>query len=309
VKISIIGAAGRVGSCTAFALQTAQIGRELVLLDVLKEPCEGEALDLRHGVSIAGQQTIRAGDYDAVAGSDIVVITAGLRRKPGESRLELMGRNVELFRSILSDLARVSLPGHCVLVAVTNPVDIMTYIAAKQGKFAVARVIGTGTMFDTFRFRSLIAEKLGCEARYVSALIVGEHGDSMVPVWSSASAGGVPLCSLPQFDEKGRQEVFEATRGAGNTINTLKGGAGWAIALTARELVAALVQDRKALLPVSILQDGACGVKDVALSLPAIVGCDGVEKVIEKGLNQQELEGVQNSARVLREYLDKVGPA
>jgi len=306
MKVSIIGGAGRVGSNAAFALQLVGAVREVVLVDVMQEAAEGEALDLRHGAALAGPRRFRAGGYGEVTGSDIVIITAGLRRKPDESRLELIGRNVSLFRSLLDEIKRIELADSAILLVVANPVDILTAIAVAESGFPPERVIGTGTLLDTTRFRSFLAEYFGVDPRHVNALILGEHGDSMVPIWSTAAVNGVPLASLPGYDEARVRQIFEDTRKSGAEVIRLKGGAGYAIGVVIAELVNVIARDAMAELPVSTAPRGAYGIRDVCLSLPTVVGRAGVINVIEMKLWEEEKDKLLNSARVLRQTLDEV---
>jgi len=300
--VAIIGA-GRVGSCSAFALQTGGVGREILLLDVDEKTLKGESLDLRHGASLASPQRIRTANFSGLAACDIIVITAGVRRLPGESRLELTGRNVALLQGILWEVKGVGLRDDAMLVVVTNPVDILTHVAATYGIAPHERVIGTGTMLDTARFRSLLAEQLECDPTAVSALVIGEHGDTMVPVWSTVQVNGAPLTAFPQFGAKQREAVFSMVRGAGNEINTLKGGSGFAIGLVVRELVRAILADSRAVLPVSTMQNAAYGLREVSLSVPTIIGRAGVIKQIEIPLSAEEIAALRRSADTLRETL------
>lgn len=306
MKVSVIGGGGRVGSNTLYALQMGGIAKELVVVDVAREQAEGEALDLRHGASLTAPQKIYAGGMDAVTGSDIVIITAGLRRKPDESRLELINRNVSLFRGILQELRGVSLPEHAVLLVVSNPVDILTYLAVKEFTLPAHQVIGLGTVLDTTRFRSLLAEYFGVAATDVKALILGEHGDSMVPIWSTATANGVPVQSLPNYSPEKMQEVFDLTKKSGAEVIRLKGGAGYAVGIAIREVVHALLLDTRQILPASTLQTGLYGIEDVCLSVPTIVGRGGVKQQIEMKLADDELQALRRSAQVLKETLAQV---
>lgn len=306
MKVSVIGGGGRVGSNTLYALQMGGIAKELVVIDVAREMAEGEALDLRHGAALSAPQRIYAGDTEAASGSDIVIITAGLRRKPDESRLELINRNVSLFRSILQELKQVPLPDHAILLVVSNPVDILTYLAVKEFTLPPQQVIGLGTMLDTTRFRSLLAEYFGVASTDVKALILGEHGDSMVPIWSTATANGVPLQSLPGYDVAKMQEIFEFTKRSGAEVIRLKGGAGYAVGLAIREVVHAIMLDTKQILPVSSFQTGLYGIEDVCLSVPTVIGRKGVEKLIEMNLAEDELQALRHSAQVLRETQKQV---
>jgi L-lactate dehydrogenase len=306
MKVTIIGGAGRVGSNAAFALQLVGAVREVVLVDVMQEAAEGEALDLRHGAALAGPRRFRAGGYGEVTGSDIVIITAGLRRKPDESRLELIGRNVSLFRSLLDEIQRIELADGAILLVVANPVDILTAIAVAESGFPPERVVGTGTLLDTTRFRSFLAEYFGVDPRHVNALILGEHGDSMVPIWSTAAVNGVPLARLPGYDEARVRQIFEDTRKSGAEVIRLKGGAGYAIGVVIAELVNVIARDAMAELPVSTAPRGAYGIRDVCLSLPTVVGRAGVINVIEMKLWEEEKDKLLNSARILRQTLDEV---
>lgn len=306
MKVSVIGGGGRVGSNTLYALQMGGIAKELVVIDVAREMAEGEALDLRHGASLSAPQKITFGGTEAAEGSDIVIITAGLRRKPDESRLDLINRNVSLFRSILNELRQVNLPEHAVLLVVSNPVDILTYLAVKEFTLPPQQVIGLGTVLDTARFRSLLAEHFGVAATDMKVLILGEHGDSMVPVWSSAAANGVPLQSLPGYDPVKVQEIFDFTKKSGAEVIRLKGGAGYAVGLAIREVVHAILLDTRQILPVSTLQAGLYGISDVCLSVPTIVGRRGVIQQIEMQLTEEELQALQRSARALKETLAQV---
>lgn len=306
MKVSIIGGGGRVGSNAAYALQLGGLAKEIVIVDIAEELAQGEALDLRHGASIAGSQKIYAGGYDAVAGTDIVVITAGLRRKPDESRLELISRNVVLFRGILAELRKVKLAADGIVLVVSNPVDILTYLAVKNAGLPPARVMGLGTVLDTTRFRSLLAEYFEVDPTDVNALILGEHGDSMVPIWSSATINGVPLRSCANYDEEKVKGIFDSTKKSGAEVIRLKGGAGYAVGLAIKLVVDAMLLDKKAVLPVSSLMQGYMGVSDVCFSVPTVVGRGGVEKLIEIALPEDEKAAILSSANLLKETLKQV---
>lgn len=307
MKVSIIGGAGRVGSNAAYALQLVGKVREIALVDVMQEQAEGEALDLRHGASLAAPQKFAWGGYEQVAGSDCIVITAGLRRKPDEPRLALINRNVELFRSILAEIRKVTLPPNAILIVVTNPVDVLTHIAVKESGFPRERVIGTGTFLDTVRFRSFLGEHFGVAQTQVDALILGEHGDSMVPIWSSATINGVPLTSFPGYKEEEARAIFERTKASGARVIALKGGAGYSIGLVTASLVNAIALDTKQVLPLSSYQTGLFGIDDVCLSVPTVVGRSGIEGLVAIELWEKEKAALLNSARVLKETLSQVG--
>ncbi|HWY88540.1 MAG TPA: malate dehydrogenase [Gemmataceae bacterium] len=306
MKVSIIGGGGLVGSMTAYALQCGGIASGICLIDANKELAQGQALDLLHGASLAADQRISAGDMADVATSDVVVITAGLRRKPEESRLDLINRNVDLFLNLLDQIKQVGLRDNAYLLVVSNPVDVLTYLAVRRSGLPWQRVLGLGTVLDTTRFRSNLAQRLRVAATQVNALILGEHGDSMVPIWSSATINGLPLEQWPGFDANDHKEIFEQTKGAGAQVIKLKGGAGFAVGLSIREVIESIALDKRRVLPVSSLIQGAYGLRDVCLSVPTEVGCGGARKQIELALTTKERLGLQNSGRVLRETIAAV---
>ncbi|UCC69745.1 MAG: lactate dehydrogenase [Armatimonadota bacterium] len=304
--MSIIGGAGRVGSNTAYALQLGDACEDIVLVDVAAEAAEGEALDLTHGRAAVGGPRVRAGGYEAVAGSDIVVVTAGLRRRPDESRLQLIERNAALFRQIVASLRAVQLAPEGILLVVANPVDVLTYLAATELGWAPRRAIGLGTVLDTLRFRSLLGEKLDLDPFHLEALILGEHGDSMVPVFSGVRYEGEPISRLAQYSEGVAREVFASTRKAGAECLRLKGGAGYAVGLAVREVVAAVLGDTREMLPVSTLQPPG-EFEGVAFSLPTSVGRAGVVQLMPIDLSEDERRGLTKSAEVLREMAGSLG--
>jgi L-lactate dehydrogenase len=306
MKVSIIGGGGLVGSCAAFALQTGRIVREIALLDVNAELVSGQALDLLHGASLMADQVITSGGYEHVPSSDVICITAGLRRKPDESRLDLINRNVDLFLNILSEIAKVGYKKCAKIVVVSNPVDVLTYLAAQRLDLPTSQVIGLGTQLDTVRFRSLIAEQLGAPATQVKALILGEHGDSMVPIWSSATIAGLPLEKFPGWNHNLAGELFTRTKGSGAEVIKKKGGAGFAVGLSIQEVIEAIALDRHAVLPVSSVQKGRYGIRDVALSVPTVVGKSGVVATHEIELWPKEVQALRKSGQVLRQTIDTV---
>lgn len=306
MKITIIGGGGRVGSNAAFALQCAGIVSDIQLIDANTDYAAGEALDLLHGSSVVGGQRITAGDYTAAADSDIYVITAGLRRKPDESRLDLINRNVALFSSILEDIRKAGYREDALFFVVSNPVDILTQLAQKKLGLCWRRVIGLGTMLDTARFRSLIADELRLAPTQVAALILGEHGDSMLPVWSSATYAGLPLAKVPGCNASFQSKIFERTKGSGAEVIRRKGGAGWAVGLTIAEVVHAIALNQRTVLPVSSVQQGAYGLRDIALSVPTVIGRTGIVSHLEIELWPKELQALQASAQALRETYARV---
>jgi len=306
MKVSIIGGGGRVGSDAAYALQFGGVVREIALVDMNPDMAAGEALDLRHGSSLTCNQTFTSSDeYGIVDGSDCVVITAGLRRKPDETRLELVNRNVSLFKGILDNLKGVKLNEGATIVVVSNPVDILTHLAAQAELVPQPQVLGLGTVLDTCRFRSLLADHFKLNATDVKALILGEHGDSMVPILSSATLGGVPLSSIPNYEAE-IQEVFEFTRKSGAEVIRLKGGAGRAVGVSIKEVVESISLNTEKVLPVSSWQKGTLGISDISLSLPTKVGRRGVVQVIEPTVNDMEREGLHKSAKSLKDVLAQI---
>ena len=306
MKVSIIGGGGRVGSNAAFALQCAGIVSEILIVDTNTDLAEGEALDLLHGSSTAADQRIYAGDYARAKDSDIFVITAGLRRKSDESRLDLISRNVALFSGILDSIIGAGLRKDALVFVVSNPVDILTQLATKALGLPWSQVFGLGTMLDTARFRSLIAQELILAPTQVKALVLGEHGDTMFPVWSSATYGGLPLTKIAGCTPAFQSQVFERTKGSGAEVIRRKGGAGWAVGLTIAEVIHAIAHDKQQLLPVSTVLHGAYGLKDVALSVPTIVGRGGALAHVEVELWPKEQNALTASASALREIYSRV---
>jgi L-lactate dehydrogenase len=306
VKVAIIGGGGRVGSCAAFALQCGGVVSEIQILDANKDMADGEALDLLHGSAFTADQRIYSGDYARAADSDIFLITAGLRRKPDESRLDLINRNVALFVQILDSIRSAGVRKDAIIFVVSNPVDILTQLAAQRLGLPWQQVIGLGTMLDTSRFSSFVADELKLAPTQVKALILAEHGDSMVPIWSSATVNGLPLTGLPQCSPGFQNAVFERTRGSGAEVIKKKGGAGWAVAVAIRDVIHAIALDQQRLLPVSSMQQGAYGLRNICLSVPTVVGRRGVLDQVEINLWPKERLGLQNSAKALQDTLAKV---
>jgi L-lactate dehydrogenase len=306
MKVTIVGGGGRVGSCAGFALQCAGLVAEIQIIDANQDLAAGEALDLLHGSAFAGDQRIYTGDYSRAADSDLFLITAGLRRKPDESRLDLINRNVALFSQILASMQSGGLRKDAHVFVVSNPVDILTQLAVERLGLPWQQIYGLGTMLDTSRFSSLIAEELKLAPTQVKALIIGEHGDSMVPVWSSAAVNGFPLAGLANCTQGFQNAVFERTRGSGAEVIKKKGGAGWAVGIAIRDVIHAVLLNKRALLPVSSLVQGAYGLRGVCLSIPSVVGRKGVEEHIEIKLWPKEQMGLQQSAKALRDTFVKV---
>lgn len=307
-KVAIVGGAGRVGSNAAYALQLGAVCDEIALVDVAAEAAAGEALDLTHGRAAAGGPRLRAGGTEALRGSNVVVVTAGVRRQPDESRLRLVERNTALFRHILAAVDEQCGDSEAVLLVVTNPVDILTYVAATELGWRKTRTIGLGTVLDTLRFRSLLAEKMELDPRRVEGMILGEHGDSMVPIFSSLRYQGAPISAAPGYSEEVLREAFESTRRAGAEVIRLKGGAGYAVGLAVREVVGAILADGHQTLPISTLHEEG-EFSGVAFSLPTVVGRKGALSVAEVNLTQEEHKALRGSAEVLRETIAALGGA
>lgn len=306
MKVSIIGGGGRVGSCAAFALECMGLVSEIQIIDANAEAAEGEALDLLHGSAVLGGQRINTGCYKRAADSDMFIITAGLRRKPDESRLDLINRNVSLFRQILASIKEGGYKRDAFVFVVSNPVDILTYIAAQELDLPRERVIGLGTMLDTSRFRALIAKELKVPATQVNATVLGEHGDSMFPVWSAASIAGLPFKGFEGFDLNFQNRIFERTRQSGAEVIKRKGGAGYAVGASIAAVVRAILLDTREILPVSTVQTGAYGLRDVSISVPTVVGAAGALKHVELELWPKESQALLNSANSLKQTLAKV---
>jgi L-lactate dehydrogenase len=306
MRVGIIGGGGLVGSCTGFALQCGGVVGEINLIDVNGDLCRGQALDILHGAPLVADQRIRATGYESIPETDLVCITAGLRRKPDESRLDLINRNVELFLKILDDVMAAGLRDDAVVLVVSNPVDVLTYLATKRTGLPSGQVIGLGTMLDSSRFRGLIAQDLGLPPTQVTATILGEHGDSMVPLWSVAQAAGLPLEKYPGWSASKAEELFKRTKGSGAEVIKLKGGAGFAVGISIREVIHAVALDSRRILPVSSMVGGQYGMGDVCISVPTVVGKGGVRAQLEIDLWPKEVSSLQQSARVLRETIDLV---
>ncbi len=311
MKISIIGV-GNVGASTAFALLMRGIGDELVLVDRNEDKAEGDALDLMHGTPFTKRTLVRSGSMGDIEGSEIVVISAGVAQKPGETRLQLLGRNARVMEEISREIVRYA-PDSKVIV-VTNPVDVPSYVVWKTTGFPKERVMGSGTVLDTARLRSLIAMNCGFSPRSVHVYVIGEHGDSELAVWSVATIGGVPIkevCkSCPRREDcKGLElleDLFEQTRTAAYKIIQKKGATYYAIALSVVDIIESIVKNEKRGLTVSTYLEDFHGVKDVFLGVPAVVGRNGVERIMYISLSEEELEAFRKSAQIIKDHVISV---
>ncbi|HBI61899.1 MAG TPA: L-lactate dehydrogenase [Lachnospiraceae bacterium] len=307
-KVAIIGC-GFVGSASAFCLMQSGLFSEMVLLDMNKDKAEGEALDIAHGVPLTRPMKIYAGDYDDIVDAAIIVITAGANQKPGETRLDLVKKNVAIFKSIIPEIAN----RHCrgILLVVSNPVDILTYAALKISGFPKSRVIGSGTVLDTSRLKHLLGDHLGVDSRSVHAFIIGEHGDSEIAAFSSANVSGIPVhefCELRGFyhHEKATKEFADKVKNSAYVIIEKKQATYYGIAMAVKRICEVILRDEKSILPISTLMEGAYGIRDVVLSMPAIVGKDGVEMQVPIALSEQELKSLQESADLLKEVIEGI---
>ncbi len=299
----IIGV-GQVGLACAYSLLIQDCFDELVLQDLAQDKVEGEVMDLLHGMPFLAPTDLKAGTVaDVGQNADLVIITAGAAQKPGESRLNLLERNVAIFKSLLSDVVKYC--PDAILLIVTNPVDIMTYATLKISGFPSSRVIGSGTVLDTARFRSLLAKKLDIDARSVHAYVVGEHGDSEVLIWSTANVAGVKLVpdgweNLAAEEKKQLSAIFEQVKNAAYEIIRRKGYTSYGIGLAVTNIVKAIVRSQERVLTVSSLVDGLYGIHDVCLGLPTVVNEKGILKTVNLALSETEAEQLRHSAQVLR---------
>jgi L-lactate dehydrogenase len=309
IKIAIVGV-GAVGATSAYALMISGLAAEIVLIDANQLKAEGEAMDLAHGSPFVRPVTVRAGTYQDCAGAQIVILTAGAAQKPGESRLDLVKKNVAIFGSIVPQIAAAA--PDTILLVVANPVDILTYAALKLSGFPPAHVLGSGTVLDTARLRALIGRRLRVDPRSVHAHVIGEHGDSEVVVWSRATVAGMPIeefCSQRggTCSAEMRAEIGEEVRQAAYEIINRKGATFYAIGLGVRQIVEAILRDQDTVATVSTLLTGQFGIQDICLSLPCILDRGGVEDTLTPRLSDDELTALQRSATVLGEIVRAAG--
>jgi len=304
----IIGA-GQVGMACAYSMLIQHTLDEMVIVDVNQHKLEGEVMDLVHGLPFVEPSVVRAGTLQANEDADIIIITAGAKQKSGETRLDLVQRNVELFKSLIPEIIK-SCP-KAILLVVTNPVDIMTYVSLKLSGLPNSSVIGSGTLLDTARFRYLLAEKLQIDPRSLHAYIIGEHGDSEVPVWSKVNISGMRLYE-EGLEDSGRndteslQQIFSQVKNAAYDIIQRKGATCYAIGLGVTQIVQAILHNQNRVLTVSSLINDLHGIKDVCLSLPAVVNCQGVTKILNLSLTPTEKEQLQKSAKVLCQTIEQL---
>jgi L-lactate dehydrogenase len=309
VRVAIVGV-GNVGATFAFSLLNSGLATEIVLIDANTARAEGEAMDLNHAVPLSQSTRIWAGSMADTAGALLTVITAGSAQKPGETRLDLAGRNVNILRTLIHDVAKNNPDG--ILLIAANPVDILTYAAIKISGFPPNQVFGSGTILDTARFRYLLSQHFGVDPRSVHGYIIGEHGDSEVPVWSLANIAGM---RLPVFCQQNNltcqdqvlDDIFQQTRDAAYQIIQRKGATYYAIAVGLTKIAEAIIRDQNTVLSVSSLINDYYGIQDVCFSLPSVVDRGGVERILRLELSDRELEGLQKSAVVLKEMNHSLG--
>lgn len=307
-KAAMIGC-GFVGSSAAFALMQSGIFSEMVMIDVDRARAEGEAMDISHGLPFARPIKLYAGDYDDIVDAGVIIITAGANQKPEETRLDLIHKNVEIFKSIIPEIAKRNCEG--ILLVVSNPVDILTYTTLKLSGFPEHRVIGSGTVLDTARLKYLIGEHLKVDNRSVHAFIIGEHGDSELAAWSNANVSGVKLSDFCEmrghfFHEESENRIYEEVKNSAYEIIERKRATYYGIAMAVKRICECIIRDEKSILPVSSMMHGMYGMEDLVISMPAIVGKDGVEDVIPISLDEEEQAQLKKSAEVLREMNEMI---
>ncbi len=305
-KVGVVGM-GFVGSSFAYALMIRGAASELVLVDANEEKAVGEMMDFNHGLSFVKPMKISTGTYADLAGSHVVVIAAGASQKPGETRLDLLERNARLCCAIVPEVVRNN-PDGIILIA-SNPVDILTFVSLRESGLPPPHVIGSGTILDTSRFRFQLGQYYGVDARSVHAYIVGEHGDSEIPLWSLANIGGVRLQEFApmqdrKYDQAAMDELFAGVRDAAYEIIKRKRATYYAIGLGLVSIVEAILGDHRTVLSVSTLMTGQYDVRDICLSLPCVVGANGIEEILTLNLSPEEQQGFRASAEKLRATLN-----
>ena len=305
-KITVIGA-GFVGSTTAYTLMISGLVSELVLIDINKDKAKGEVMDMNHGMQFVRPVRVRQGDYSDCAGSDIIIITAGANQKPGETRIDLVHKNTEIFKTIIAEVKKYN--NDCILLVVTNPVDILTYVTWKLSGFPAGKVIGSGTVLDTARFRFLLGQHANIDPRNVHAYIIGEHGDTEVAAWSLTNIAGMSMEEYCNSCNKcegqlSRYEIYDNVRNAAYEIIDKKGATYYAVALAVKRIVEAIVRDENSILTVSSLLENKHGVNDVCLSIPTVVNSNGISRVLDLPLDNEETVLFRKSAASVRDIID-----
>ena len=307
-KVVMIGC-GFVGAASVFALMQSGVFSEIVMIDVDKEKAKGEAMDISHGIPFARQMKIYAGDYTDVRDAGIVIITAGANQKPEETRLDLVHKNVAIFKQIIPSIMKEEFDG--ILLVVANPVDILTFVAQKLSGLPENRVIGSGTVLDTARLKYQLGEHLDVDSRSVHAFIIGEHGDSEIAAWSSANVSGIPINDFCEMrghyqHEKSTQEIAEAVRSSAYEIIQRKSATYYGVAMAVKRICEVIVRDEGSVLPVSVRMHGEHGIEDVVLSMPCILGKDGIEVKVPIQLSEEEQIALRKSAGILKSILEEM---
>ncbi|MEE0944392.1 MAG: L-lactate dehydrogenase [Clostridia bacterium] len=308
-KVAVIGS-GLVGSTTAYTLMLGGLFSEIVIIDINKDKAEGDALDIAHGVSFVKPVNVYAGDYSDCKDADIIIITAGVAQKEGETRVALLKRNIEVLKSIINGISAHA-PDDVILLMVTNPVDILTYATYKLSSLPKSRVIGSGTVLDTSRLKYMISKRTGIDARNCHTYIIGEHGDSEVAAWSITNIGGMSMNEFCRYTKKcdlsDLDDMYLRVKNSAYEIIEKKGATYYAIATAVARICECIAGDENSILTVSSIFDGQYGIKDVALSVPTKVGGGGVENILEVPFSKEELKGLLNSAETLRTLVREIG--
>ena len=307
-KVVMVGC-GFVGSATVFALMQSGLFSEIALIDANREKAEGEAMDISHGVPFAKHMKIYAGDYDDVKDAGLVIVTAGANQQPGETRLDLVNKNVAIFKSIIPEISKRNFEG--ILLIVANPVDILTRVAQKLSGLPENRVIGSGTVLDTGRLKYRLSEHLGVDSKSIHAFIIGEHGDSEIVAWSSANVSGIPLSNFCEMrghyqHEQAENEIAEMVKNSAYEIIQRKRATYYGVAMAVKRICEVIVRNEKAILPVCTAMHGEHGISDVVISMPCIVGNTGIETQVPIVLDEDELLKLQESAKILKETFDSI---
>lgn len=307
LSVGIVGT-GNVGMAGAFAIYMQQLCSELVLVDANRDRATAEALDMMQGQGLTGRTQIRAGDYADLGNCQLIILTAGVAQKPGETRLDLLNRNAIVLKTIAAELDRHA-PDAVVVVA-SNPVDIMTWMLRQLSQRPSRRILGTGTMLDTSRLRTLLGDYYHVDPVSVHGYILGEHGDSEFAAWSTISIGGKAIHGETVLDKPWNPEametIYQNVRNAAYTIINGKGYTNWAIGVVIAKLADIILNDRQAIQPVSTYLTGQCGVRNICLSLPARVGMGGINQVMELDLSAEEVDALHRSAATIRDNIDQI---
>lgn len=306
-KCAIIGC-GFVGATIAFALTQKSLFSELVLIDSNHAKAEGEAMDLSHGLPFAHPMKVYAGDYKDIADCYLIIITAGTAQRPNETRLDMVHKNVEIFKSIIPNITKYN--NSAILLVVSNPVDILTYYTIKLSGFPAGRVLGSGTVLDTARLKYHLGQQLCVDSRSIHAFIIGEHGDSELAVWSSANVSGIDLEDFHGLCSSCREvsfnQTYENVRDSAYEVIERKGATYYGIAMAVTKIVLAIIRDEHSVLPVSGYVDGHYGLSDLCIGVPSIVGSNGIEKVLDIPLNEEENERLINSVKTLKKVISEL---